>query len=273
MRIRSVWTAAALIALAGGVASGAGQVQVDLIGEGQGTAMAFQQWMQTLSQAGIRNVRIRSAESAGKVGIEVRGEGESQIYVVTGVVRSADELLMPSGRFRRGDVARLATWLDELARLGPEDQREPLAAFGLTREQLAEVLKDLSAPVGLATQELTRDEAAAKIGRRLSLPLRIDPSQSRKLAASKVGDDLSALSCGTALAYLLQPVGLGLVPRASDGGIVYVLVEIQPGPRSGRSAGRRRSRGPSCCRSTTSSATSTSRTSRRPRHWRRSPGV
>ena len=94
----------------------AGRVQLELVGDAAGSALAFQQWVQVLSTAGVKNVRIRAAAATDRVGIEVRGTEQSPLYVVTGVVRSADELLLPAGRFKRRDAARLARWLERTAK-------------------------------------------------------------------------------------------------------------------------------------------------------------
>lgn len=207
----------------------AGEVRLELVGEARGSALAFQQWLQALSRAGITNVRIRSGKTTDTVGIEVRGTKDSPLYVVTGIVKSSEELLLPGGRYRRGDVARLARWLDDLAKLGPEDQRPPKSAFGLSPKQYEQVRKDLARPVGFPTRGMPRSEAVKKISRRLSLPLQIDPKLAKALEGDKVGEELSAFSCGTALAYVLRPMGLCMVPRLLDRGPVYAVVKARPG--------------------------------------------
>lgn len=223
-------TAVVLIWFAGGPGpvQAAGQVRLELVGQRRGSALAFQQWLRVLSQAGVTNVRIRSAQAADRVGIEVLGTEESPLYVVTGVVKSSDELLLPGGRFRRRDAARLARWLDDLAKQGPEDRRPRKSAFGLTAEQFEQVHEDLSRPVGFATRGMTRIKAVAKIRSRLALPLKIDPKLAKTFEGDKIGEELSGLSCGTALACVLRPMGLCLVPRQAGGQVVYTVIEARP---------------------------------------------
>jgi hypothetical protein len=203
-------------------------VQLELVGDAQGSALAFQQWLQVLSRAGVKNVRIRSAQAADKVGIEVQGTPESRLYVVTGIVKSSEELLLPPGRFSPRDAARLAGWLDDLARHGPEQLREPKSAFGLTQKQFEQVRKALSPPVGFSTRGMTRREAVEKIARGLSLPLEVDAKSAKTLEEDKVAEELSELSCGTALAYVLRPMGLCLVPRESGDSTVCAVVQAEP---------------------------------------------
>jgi hypothetical protein len=231
MQVCRILTASAvLIFAAGGVGPlhAAGRVELELVGESPGSALAFQQWLRTLSQAGVKNVRLRSAPSAGKVGIDVRGTEENRVYVVTGIVKSSDELWLPGGRFRSRDAARLAAWLDDLAKHGPEELQEPKAAFGLRRKQFEQIQKDLGRPVGFSTRRMSRREVVEKIGRGLARPLEMDPKSARTLEQDKVGEELSGLSCGTALAYVLRPMGWCLVPRRLDDSLVYSVIQARP---------------------------------------------
>ncbi len=207
----------------------AGRVRLELVGEGRGTSMAFQQWAGLLGKAGIRNVRIRTATATDRVGIEVRGTKDNPLYVVTGVIRSRDELILPSGRFRRSDVARLARRLDDLARLGPADRREPATAFGLSSEQIEQVLEDLSRPVGFSTVGMVRRATVERIVDRLLLPTKIDPAMADALDDDKISEELLGISRGTALAYLLRPAVMCLVPCKLNGRVVYVTKRPKPG--------------------------------------------
>ena len=206
-------------------AGAAGTVQLNLVGDTQGSAMLFQQWGQALGKAGIQNVRLRTGQESDTVGIETLGDPQSPIYVVTGIVRSADELVLPGRVYRRGDLNRLAEWLNDLAKHGPNAAKERNAAFGLFSAQLDEVRQDLSTPVGFATQGASRQEVVRKIARRLKFPLKLDGDTDRALAGDKVGEELIDLSCGTTLAYVLRSAGYCLVPSVNDDGLVYSVIK------------------------------------------------
>jgi len=206
-----------------------GRVQLELVGEARGASLTFQDWARTLANAGIRNVRIRAATGAERVGIEIRGTGTSRLYVVTGIIRSRDELLLPPGRFRRGDAGRLARWLDDLARLGPEDRREPKSAFGLSASQFEQILEDASQPVAFATAGVARGMVVDRIGGSLLLPLSIEPGLADSLKTDKLDEELLGLSSGTALAYVLRPMGMCMVPRQLGGSPAYTVVKSREG--------------------------------------------
>jgi hypothetical protein len=210
-------------------ADAAGTVQLELVGDAKGSAMVFQEWMQLLGKAGIQNVRIRVATDADNPGIETKGDAANPLYIVTGVVASRDELLLPGGRFRRSDVGRLAQWLSDLAQHGPNAGKEKKAALGLTVAQLGKAMAELSPPVGFAAKGMTCRQVAEKIGDRMKSRLKLDDEASEALAAQKVEDDLTELSQGTALAHVLRLAGYGLAPVATDDSLTYAVTKVSSG--------------------------------------------
>jgi hypothetical protein len=206
----------------------AGQVRLELVGDARGMALSFQDWGQTLDGAGIKNVRLRTGTETDKVSIEIQGTADRPLYIVTGRVVSGDELLLPGARFKRGEVKRLAQWLDDLAQNGPPDKRPKLVAFGLTALQLEQVKKDLAAPVSFSTKGMSCREAAEKITRIISFAVKFENDFKESLGDDKVEDELNGLSCGTTLAFLLRPAGYCLVPQAAGNQIKYAVLKAQP---------------------------------------------
>lgn len=187
--------------------------------------MAFQEWLQALSRAGIRDVRLRSAVPTDQPGIEVRGTEQNPVYMVTGMLTARDEIVLPGARFRRSDLRRMAEWLDDLAKRGPPERREVTSAFGLTEKQLEKAHDDLAKVVGFSTQGMTRSEAVQKIGQQLTLPLRVEGELTG--GDEKIAEQLSTLSCGTALACILRPIGFCMVPRAAGEGLAYSVARAR----------------------------------------------
>jgi hypothetical protein len=208
-------------------AKAAGAVELELVGDAQGSAMAFQEWSQLLGKAGIRNVRLRTATDADRTGIQNRGTDQAPIYVVTGVVVSRNELLLPNGRYGRNDLAKLAQWLDNVAQ-GPAAGKPQKTEFGLTAAQLENVRGDLAVPVGFATSGSNAQRIVEKIAERIQLPLKIDPEVASVLAKSKMEEELAGISCGTALAYVLGMSDYGLQPGIAGDELTYRVVKAQP---------------------------------------------
>jgi len=67
--------------------------------------------------------------------------------------------------------------------------------------------------VTFSTPGITRREAVERIAAQLGPPLSIEPALADALAEDSVAEQLQGLSSGTALAYVLRPAGMCLVPR------------------------------------------------------------
>ncbi len=206
-----------------------GVVQIELVADGAAVQMAAQHWARALDQAGIRNVRIRSARPADRIGVSVRGTEASPLYVVTGSILSQTELQMPSGRFRQGDLGRLAAWLDDLAKRGTPESREPVGSFGMTAAQFEVLSLDLTKPVLFKTKGIGRAEAVERAARQLAVPVRMDAAVRQALGTDVVAEELEGLASGTVLAYLLRPAGFSLVPGLEGAQVVLRATRAQPG--------------------------------------------
>jgi hypothetical protein len=204
-----------------------GTVELNLVSDSQGSALSFQEWSQALGKAGIRNVRIRSGTEDDKPGIVTEGDAAHPVYIVTGILTSRNEILLPGARFGRRDVERLAAWLKDLADNGPAKERKPKSPYGLSADDFAKVRKDLASPVGFATLGMTRRQAVEKIAGQLKLPLKLDADVAQALANDKLEDELSDLSCGTALACVLRLAGYCITPQTEGGQTAYVVVKSE----------------------------------------------
>ena len=235
MILRCNLLAASLMILfcgAAGLAPAAGRVELELVSDDRAGLTSQQEWGRDLARAGITNVRIRPMRLQDRIGIETRGSASSPIYVVTGVITTGGEVRVPGARFRKGNAAGLARWLEDLAQKGPEEERPKKTAFGLDVDRFQAVHDALARPVGASTQGVTRKEVVQRIARRLTIEVKIDPTGLRAMEADKVTEQLSGLSCGTALACVVRPLGMCVIPRASStGGVELAIVAARPGSK------------------------------------------
>ncbi len=205
------------------------RVSIELISRPGLSLTASQQWYKLFTGLGVAGFKIRSNGTDDEVGITQRGSGATAEYRVVGILASDNQVQLPGGKFGLNDTPRLRKWLDNLGDQGAEGVTQPRSAFGLTAKQLEQVTDDLKRRVTTSTKDLKASEAVQRIGEGLMIPLLIDPAARGDLARTKVQDDLMGLSSGTALAAILRPAGLALVPERPMGGELRYRVGPQVG--------------------------------------------
>lgn len=206
----------------------AGRVQLELVADERVPITGQQEWLSRLSKAGIEGFRIRAKSPSDEPRIDVGGTEAAPIYTVVGVLTANDEVVVPGARFRAAQVSGLAGWLRDLAEHGPADRRPPTTAFGLTEKDFALLQADMAPALGCDTQGMSRADVIRLVARQISTPLAADPKLAGPLGSDKVLENLAKLSRGTALAYVVRPQGLCLVPRSSGGKISLAIVEARP---------------------------------------------
>jgi hypothetical protein len=173
-------------------------------------------WSEMLDQAGFSSVRIRSGKDFESPAIEASGTGGAKSYRVVGLLNANNQLTLTKGRFGLGDRAKIEEWLRKLRESGEEGVTVKPAAFGLLPRQLVAVHEALAVPVKFSTKGQQPREAAKQIAAGLSLKFTTDSAGQKSLAADEpIADELEGLSSGTALAAILRPLGLVLVPEKS----------------------------------------------------------
>jgi hypothetical protein len=173
-------------------------------------------WSALLTRAGFSSVRFRVGQDAPS--LTQGGTAAARTYRVVGVLSAQKQLLLPHGRFTLNDAGAIQRWLQTLRNEGEEGLTTKPAGFGLLPRQLIEVQQALAAPVRAATKGQPPREVARQIAAEVPLPFVSDTTVPPVLAAGEgVADELQGLAAGTALAALLRPLGLVLVPEKNAG--------------------------------------------------------
>jgi hypothetical protein len=176
----------------------------------------IRKWSEMLGQLELGSVRIRGGKEGDVPEIKVLGKEDSPTYQVVGILTDDGRLALPKGRFAFSDRARIEQWFAKLRESGIEGVTVKPAAFGLLPTQLVAVHEALAVPVDVATKGQSPRDAAKRIADRLTLKFITDTAGQRALASEEpVADELQGLSSGTALAAILRPLGLVLVPEKS----------------------------------------------------------
>jgi hypothetical protein len=202
----------------------AATVQLEIATEQRVSLTAQQEWAKRLGTAGIANVRLRSAHDGEEPVIHSEGSGPTAVHRVLGILTPDEVLVLPGRRFRVTEVRQLIQWLDDLARKGPDERQAPKTAFGMELEQFKKLHDELSKPVGFSTAGVSRQEVIRQIAQQSSLPIAGVPDAKSAGDDDKVVEELSSVSCGTALAYVLRPLGMCLVPQPANGRTTLAIV-------------------------------------------------
>jgi hypothetical protein len=173
-------------------------------------------WSELLSKAGFSSVRIRGGNDGEQAAIMTRGSAAAPAYQVLGILTGNNQLLLPEGRFGLMDRGAIEKWLEKLRSGGEEEILIKPVAFGLLPRQLVAVHEALAVSVKTSTAGKYPREVAKAIADGLTLKFVTDGAGQQALAAGEpVVDELQGVSSGTALAAVLRPAGLALVPVRS----------------------------------------------------------
>jgi len=210
------------------------RVEFELITEPGFPTTGSHQWMRMLKDLKLSSMRIRSARAGDKAEIRERGTAASPTYQVTGLLTARNTLRLPGAEFRFGDKAGIARWIEKLEEGGESGLHERPGAFGLTATQLVKVHEALNVPVPFKTKGQRSYDAMKRIAGTLSLSFAADQSALDAMAGGdQVRDELQGLSAGTALAAILRPLGLVLVPQKQPGGQIKLLItDVRRSPES-----------------------------------------
>ena len=208
-------------------------VEFELITENGFPLTGTRKWLQLFQDLDVR-IRIRSAKLGEGPEITNRGTEQLPRYQVVGVLRADNKLWVPSGRFRLTDKARLVRWIDELRDGGIDALIEEKGAFGLRPNQLVAVHDALSMKVKANTRGRSFLKVAREIGRGVSLEFKLAALARPAFTKDyEIREEYAGLTAGTALAAMLRPLGLALVPERPRGGEVQLrITEIRAAKES-----------------------------------------
>ena len=204
-------------------------VQVEII-QLEGASMEYPHtWGRELVRTDAPAVQFRNQRFGDAVSITESGTEASPVWKVIGTMDAYGTILMPDGqRFRCGDAAGLATWIRELPgkmKAKKQAANAPVQGdFGLSAPLMQQMLADLKQNLNEETAGLSPVDILQKCARGLSAPFKISPAQVAALKElDPIDEELSSLSKGTIMAYVLRPAGLALVPRESNGRLYYSI--------------------------------------------------
>ncbi|UUO06802.1 hypothetical protein M4951_00475 [Blastopirellula sp. J2-11] len=195
----------------------AGRVTLEVATEKGVAVTSTHKWVKALQSVGFDDVRLRSGHGSDATDLVDKGSGN---YHITALLTPGEVLITPGGRFKMNDIAGMRSWLEKVRAGGKKELERQESVFGLTSKEFVALYEQLSPTVGAKTKETTPFDTLQKINQRLDVEFRATPDVIARMKQGKVLDELENVSCGTAVAALLRPLGLAMVPRRETGGDV-----------------------------------------------------
>jgi hypothetical protein len=199
-------------------------IQFELITEQGFPINGAQEWLRLMAKLNQTSIRIRAAEGGEHEAIQNQGTSEKPVYHVVGVLTSRNRLRVPGREFGLNDREGITQWIQQLAKDGPGGPKK-MTVFGLTEEELVACHEKLAARTPCATQGRRVGDVARDILNGCGFGNRMTETTRRALAGQEtVAEDLQPLSCGTALAAVIRPLGLVFRPEKPSGAPIRLLV-------------------------------------------------
>jgi len=192
----------------------ASRIELEVTADPRAPVATAQEWGRALSRLGPVTVRITIGTALRPPSVQVEGTPQAPVYRVFGQIDTRGDLILPGGRrFSLSQAGRVAAWFDELARLGPEETRPRQEKFGLTADELLRLRQAIAGPLGIRTKDRPRGDILRELLPKAPVPVVDRSGELSKLdPGDLVREELSELSFGTALAYILRPAGLAAIP-------------------------------------------------------------
>lgn len=215
----TIFTAIAFCCIANVAPAATRIVELELIPSTRAPLTAAQDWARALSR--LKGVRVR----AGHFRAAQPSIHRSDVSVrITAVINAQNELLVPGRHFSLRQTSAIAEWIDGLRTGRPQEGAHKLDRFGLSREQLARVHAALKPTVVGPTLGKNARSVVLAITKQISLDTRMSPTVRRILGEQQVQVELQGISSGTALAVILHPMELVVVPTRAAGGRTQLVI-------------------------------------------------
>ena len=195
---KSIALLSLFLVLTAGILQAAPVVDLEVAMETPLPLPQIKQWASFLQKAGFTNVQIRSAKLTDKPQVKTLGKPESRTFVVTGIL-AGDQLVLPGGSFKYGQVDAAKTWIRRLQGDGADSLTTEKGAYGLSRDEIVKVYDELTKTVKAVTADRPTKDVIRSISRLWDLQVTVDPAARGQLfSEASFKDELQGLTSGTA---------------------------------------------------------------------------
>lgn len=206
-----------------GLAAPAATVELEVVTEQGVSPTAAQEWLRVLKDFELEGFRIRSAR--GNEQPEIVSKDGGRRLLVIGVITAGGTLVVPGGKFSTADGRRFGAWLTKLKSGDGGNASGKPVPFGLTADQIVTLYEALAAPVSFSTKGRPSAEVVRRIRASVKVEIAVAAAANQAFGDDEgVLDELEGVAAGTALAAILRPLGLVLVPEVKDGPVKLAVI-------------------------------------------------
>ncbi len=181
-------------------------------------ATAPRRWVQTLTELGVANVRLRGMQSGDVPKAEDFGTEDSPLVRIVAVLNKQNDLLVPGKKLKLSDREAIKAYLERAGNDGAQSVTAARGKFGLTKEEFTTLFNQLSRPLQIPTRSKSLQSIVDANRNNLTLQISYDSNTKHVLSVNPEGlEEVTSLSRGTALAVLLGAEGLVLEPIKKPG--------------------------------------------------------
>jgi len=207
------------------------EVEIELLTDDAGVGQNAQQWAELLRKHDVA-VRIRRGTPRDEAGVSESTIGNTvrMVKVVAHLDRRG-AIRMPDRQFTTADNDALREWIRGLRTYGAQGSPEGQPGWGLSKEQMDQVLAALKRPIQIDTQG--KDILAGLLAftpnpDQGDLPIHVTPA-AKEIMALPQGEQLFphslvGVSRGSALSILLSYYGLCFTPQRTPAGKLELAI-------------------------------------------------
>lgn len=204
-------------------------VNVELFTNRGGLVLQLNQWRSSFQKLGV-SIRIRQGVPNEKPETRERIQGNLRLIRVIGYLERDGKLAFENRSFSLGEGNKLKEWLNELKTYGAEGSPDGQPAWGLNRDAFLALNKVLRESVTARTAGVSLRDAIEQLNLAEQYPVRFSQAALSELKGnapdnSKVIQNVSGLSQGTALALVLKEQGFGFRPLRTPSGSIELVIE------------------------------------------------
>lgn len=202
-------------------------INVEILAGADGGALHSQAWAKLFEGWDVSLV-IRRGLVDDQPDMKEKTVGTLRYVTLIGKLDRTGQIAFPDHKFTRAQQRELKEWLDELKTYGIQGAPAGKPLWGLSKPQFEDLFHAISAPLQQPVLDLVLPEAIEKLQLPVKYPLRWSTQaeqQFRQQAGqARVRQEVSSLSCATALAIMLNDHGFGFRPNRTPQGTIELVV-------------------------------------------------